>query len=64
MKHPDNTPLLINTTAGSIFSMLVVSPSELVSTFLIGAIGAMGAFCASLILKYIAAKIKEWFTKK
>ncbi len=52
--------VLLQTLTGSIVSVTLVSTSELVTTFIIGAIGAAGAFFMSLFLKWIVSK----FTKK
>jgi len=64
MKLYNDTSIIINTTLGSIFSVVVISPNEIISTFLVGMIGAIGAYAGSLLIKFIAGKIKQLFGKK
>src|SRR5688572_5129165 len=43
--------IFINTLAGSIFSVVVINPHELLATLILGAVGAIGAYLGSLFDK-------------
>lgn len=53
---------IINTTLGSVFSIIVLNPTEIITTFILGAVGAAGAYLATLFLKWMAKKIEKWLS--
>lgn len=61
MKLYTDTSTVVNTCLGSIFSVVVISPNEIISTFLIGMIGAIGAYCGSILIKFLVKKAKDLF---
>jgi hypothetical protein len=52
-----------DTIAGSIFTIMIMQPNELLSTFIIGAVGAVGAYCGHLMIKFVVDKVKIWIKR-
>ena len=44
----------LNTVAGSIFTLIVMSPTQILTIIITGALGAVGAFIGSVIIKWVS----------
>jgi hypothetical protein len=51
---------IINTALGSVFSIVIINPTEVVTTLMLGVIGAVGAYMGTMFCKWLTRKIEKW----
>jgi hypothetical protein len=55
----DNGTTIIATVFGTLFSIVGVDAHGLASTFVLGAVGAVGGYLGTLVIKWIIRKIVD-----
>lgn len=59
-QHPINNAIVAGTTSGTLLTLMVnVTCNDLVRTVILGVVGAVVSFLASLILKFSLRKLQK-----
>jgi hypothetical protein len=58
-----NHNLLMNTAAGTIFSVSFIVPDNIVKAALLAAVGATTSLMVSLLLRYLLKRVRKKFPK-